>query len=75
MPKPRSLAAAVGSASFGVIHETNQNYVHKKQFPKSEAIIDGPYFPSTYFLILNTRKIIARYHGSYTILPIIVGLS
>ena len=36
----------------------------QNQFPKSEVIIDGPYFSCTYFWSLKTRKIIARNQGS-----------
>ena len=58
---PNSLAAAVGFASFDANKKTNQ--YHIRQFSKSEAAIDYPYLPPTYFCHQNCEKIISGKKG------------
>ena len=66
---PNSLAAPVGFASFDA-NKTNQHHI--RQFSKSEAAIDYPYLPPTYFCHQNCEKIISGKKGRQ--FRIIVGL-
>ena len=64
MPKPRSLATRRPLASLPLTQKRRPINTKYNQFQKSETTIDGPYFSSTYFWILITKKIMARNHGS-----------
>ena len=57
-----TLAAAAGFASFDTKEDQPTLYI--KPVSKTKSHTDGPYFSCTYFWSLQTKKIIARNHGS-----------